>query len=135
MTNFGKYAILTPVEHLFREEPDWTWTIKPILSGEELERSKFLMQKRSITEGGQRFELPPTWLEVAHREIALTFGGTTIPKEVDSKEPALAKNASVAEIEVFLKTMPQPMVMEIWDAIGVSYPEWGPATPKAMSAV
>ena len=135
MTNFGKYAILTPVEYKFREEPDWTWTIKPILAGEELERSKFLMQKRAITQDGQRFELPPTWLEVVLREIALTFGGTTIPKEVDSKEPALAKSVSIAEIEAFLKTMPQPMVMEIWDAIGVSYPEWGPATPKATSAV
>jgi hypothetical protein len=133
VSKFGKYAIVSSVEHHFSLEPDWYWTIKPITSGMELERSKFLMHNRSIQDvDGKRRELPPTWLETAYREIALSFGGTNIPDEKD--EPALKPDALVADIEKFLREAPQALVWEIWVAIGESYSYWGPVDPNAYGA-
>lgn len=134
MPTFEKYAIVDQVVHDLDEYPDWSWTIKPITSKEELAMSKFLAHRRVLLERGQRVELPPTWLETAFREIALSFGGTTIPKDEDSPvseggEPLLKPDASVAEIERVLGTFPRALLMEIWRAVGDAYPYWGPVTP------
>jgi hypothetical protein len=133
MNPFGKYAILDNAEHAFVKEPELTWTIKPPTSGDELDLSKFIVQNR-ITTGidGIRREAPPTSLEIAHREIALTFAGTTILGE-DGK-PILEPNAGVNTIENVLKSMPHEMVIEIWHAVGDACVTWGPAkteNPKA----
>jgi len=133
--NFGKYAILTSTRYTFEKEPTWYWEIKPVSSGMELERSKFLLHNRVVVDAsGNRRELPPTWLEIAHREIALTFGGTNIPVEdkpvEDGGKPLVEAGTSTAEIEKVLRGMPQEMVWEIWTAVGQSYPEWGPANPN-----
>jgi hypothetical protein len=131
--NFGNYAILDTVTHYFEKEPDWFWKIKPVHSGLELERSKFLLHNRVIeTADGVRRELPPTWLEIAYREIALTFGGTNIPVSDEDDTPVLAEDASIQEIEKFLAEAPQGLVMEIWKALGAAYPKWGPADPNAV---
>lgn len=130
--NFGKYAILEPVEHRFEADPSWYWMIKPITSGDELAMEKFLWQ-------GRTNENVPVNREVVHREIAMTFGGTNIPKtKTENNElvpvldangdpiPILQKNAGLEDIEAVLLKMPNKMVMEIWEAVGNANPTWGP---------
>jgi hypothetical protein len=133
--NFGKYSIMSGVQHFFEEEPEWYWKINPVTAGMELDMSKFLAHRRIVNSSGQRVELPPTSMEIAFREIALTFGGTNIPKETDKPvedggEPLLKDGASVEEIEAVLRHFPSTMLMEIWRAVGESYPNWGPASPN-----
>jgi len=122
---FGKYAIIDPVTHHFKEEPDWWWKITPPTSGDELARSKFTLQNRIVTDpmGVQR-EYPPTNTEVMHREVALLFGGTNVPADDDT--PILAENQPVENIENVLRQMPHGMVLEIWEAIAEAVPGWGP---------
>ena len=129
--SFGKYAILDSVTHNFEQEPDLYWTIKPVTSGLELERSKFMLHNRVIeTLDGVRREMPPSWLEIAHREIALTFGGTNISFEDGT--PVLEPTARPTEVETVLRQLPPDMVLEIWKAIGQAYPKWGPSDPNAL---
>lgn len=140
--NFGRYAIIDTVEHHFEKEPDWIWKIKPPTSGDELAMSKFLVQNRvEVDATGTRREFPPTYTEIAYREIALCFGGTTIPKGgkngqpvAEGGEPILKEDARVEQIEAVLRRMPHPMVMEIWGAIADAVPGWGPQRPKAPSS-
>ena len=127
---FGKYAIIDKVEHHFEKEPDWVWWIEPPTSGDELNMQKFTVNNR-VEQGpdGVRHEYPLTLVEIAHREIALTFGGTNIPD--DDGKPILGENAPVGAIETVLKQMPHDLVMEIWKAIGEAVPGWGMA-PKVQ---
>lgn len=135
---FSQYAIMDEVTHSFERSPDHYWKIKPITSGEELEYSKFLLHRRIVRDRlGETAELPPTWVESAHREIALSFAGTNIPLDDDKPvedggKPLLERNASVDQIEAVLNTMPQDMVYELWTAIGRAYPRWGPALPNLV---
>jgi hypothetical protein len=123
---FGSYAIIDVVDHHFTKEPDWIWKIKPPTSGAELELAKFIHQNRVITGvDGIRREVPPVNLEIAHREVALTFGGTNIPDE--EGKPILKDDANVFEVEAVLRAMPHEMVMEIWKAVGDASVTWGPA--------
>src|SRR5512133_3261664 len=127
--DFGSYAIIDVVEHHFEKEPDWVWKIKPPTSGDELAMSKFLVQNRvEVDSSGTRREFPPTYTEIAYREISLCFGGTTIPKS--NGEPILKPDARVEQIEAVLRKMPHAMVMEIWGAIADHVPGWGPQRPK-----
>lgn len=127
--NFGEYAIIGPHEYQFKKMPGATWTIKPVTSGAEVARSKFLMYNRiAETLDGVRYEQPPTALEIAHREIALLYGGTTLA--LNNGKPALRENPSTTEIEALLAKMPPEMVQEIWVEIGRLYPKWGPVDPK-----
>lgn len=140
--DFGQYAIVDVVEHRFEKEPDWVWKIKPPTSGDELAMSKFLVQNRvEVDAAGIRREFPPTYTEIAYREIALCFGGTDIPKGgkkgkpvAEGGEPVLADNARVEQIEAVLRKMPHPMVMEIWGAIADHVPGWGPQRPKGLKS-
>lgn len=133
---FGKYAILDEITHKFEQEPNWWWKIKPPTSGDELNMSKFFVQER-VVKGvdGTVKEYPPTSLEIAYREIALTFGGTNIPADIEKPveeggKPVLKSDTDIEVIEALLKEMPHEMVLEIWDAIGDAVIGWGPA-PKA----
>ena len=136
--DFGNYGIIGSVSLYFEKEPEWFWEILPVTSGMELERSKFMLHNRLVMDiAGNRRELPPTWLEIAHREIGLTFGGTNMPADKtrlvsEGGEPALKKGVSVLEVEVFLRTMPQPMIIEIWKKIGEIYKDWGPTDPNSL---
>ena len=132
--DFGNYAIVAGVTHQFEKHPEWEWTILPVISGMELEMSKFSTHSRIVQDpDGTRRQLPPTWMELCYREIAMTFGGTTIPKDSETpEEPILNAGASITEIEEVLKEMPQDMVMEIWKAVGQAYPKWGPADPNLV---
>lgn len=140
--DFGNYAIIDTVEHHFDKEADWVWRIKPPNSGDELAMSKFLVQNRvEVGPDGTRREFPPTYTEIAYREIALCFGGTTIPKGgktgkavADGGEPLLKDDARVELIEATLRKMPHPMVMEIWGAIADAVPGWGPQRPKGSKS-
>lgn len=129
--DFGDYAIIDTITHYFEKKPEWYWKIKPVTSGLELERSKFMLHNRVIeTVDGIRRELPPTWLEITYREIALTFGGTNITDR--SGALVLQDDARIPEIERFLASAPNEWVMEIWKALGAVYPKWGPADPNAV---
>lgn len=135
MINFGKYTIADAVTHHFDEEQDWYWKINPVTAGHELEMAKFIAHRRIVQTPEGRQELPPTSMEIAFREVALTFGGTNIPKDMekpveDGGEPILQESASVTEIETVLRQFPKAMFMEIWRAIGQAYPSWGPADPN-----
>ena len=127
--NFGDYAILDPFEYRFKRAPELYWKIVPVTSGHELQRSRFMMYNRVVEDAfGNRTEQPPTAIEIAHREIALLFGGTNILTADD--KPVLSDKPSIRDIETLLEKMPSPMVSEIWIKIGELYPKWGPADPK-----
>jgi hypothetical protein len=125
--DFGQYTILENLEYEFQKMPDWYWIIKAPTSGDELTITRFINQGR-VTAGadGVSRDAPPSWLEVAYREIALTFAGTNIPISETNDNPCLKPNASVADVEKVLKAMPQEMVMEIWEAVRDHVPGWGP---------
>jgi len=132
---FGKYAIATDVTHNFEQEPDWYWKVTPVTTGMELEMSKFLNHRRLISTPEGRIELPPTHMEIAMREVALTFGGTNIPLDENKTieeggEPFLSDDATVEQIELSLSLLPRDMFYEIWGAVGEAYPYWGPADPN-----
>lgn len=136
MTNFGKYAIAGGLTHNFEQEPGWWWKILPVTSGMELEMSIFLNHNRIFSNREGRKEQPPTNMEIAFREVALTFGGTNIPadpeKPVEEGGPAyVTVGEPVEDIERALRAMPRDMFMEIWRAVGEAYPYWGPADPNA----
>jgi hypothetical protein len=138
--SFGKYAVLQEVVHTFEKEPDWTWTIRPVTMNEELAMAKFTSRDLFVVmPDGARVARPITTQEIALREIALTFGGSTIPAvqeavdaEVDKQTvhtsgvPLLPENAAVDAVEAALRTMPADMVLEIWKAVGEACPPWGP---------
>jgi hypothetical protein len=129
MIKFGKYALITPVTHPFEKEPELFWIIAPPTSGDELNLSQFLAIDRLVMmPDGTRVSRPAVNLEVAHREIALTFGGTNIAAE--DGQPILTSESTVDEIEEMLRAMPLEMVKEIWKAIADSVPGWGPVQPK-----
>ena len=133
---FGKYAFADSITHVLEKEPELWWKIKPVTSGMELEMSRFLVQKRVITNREGRVEMPPTSLEIGFREVAATFDGTNIPLDaekpvVDGGEPLLKASASVDEVELMLRKFPRTLFMELWRAVGEAYPYWGPADPNA----
>lgn len=129
--NFGKYAITQPVEHRFEQEPDWYWVIKPATSGDELEMARFLNSgKVTISREGTSRDLGPTWVDVAHREIAILFAGTNIPSGEKSVEeggdPLVKPDLGIEKIEAILREMPHAMIVEIWQAVARTNPGWGP---------
>jgi len=129
MTNFGKYGILGDTVYNFDQEPDWYWKIAPITSGHELEMAKFLASVKHITlPDGSRQEQFPTAMEVAMREVSLSFAGTNIPDEEGN--PIIPDGASIEVVEEKLKLFPSELFMEIWTAVGQSYPRWGPVDPN-----
>ena len=124
IVDWGKYAITDPVEYHFKNKPEWTWSIKPPTSGDELDMARFLNRGKTFVgnEGISRDEAP-NWIEIAYREIALTYAGTNVT-DVDEK-PVLKDNASVSDIEKFLKRIPHDIVLELWEAIADTVPGWG----------
>ena len=132
---FGKYAIADDITHHFKEEPKWYWKVKAVTTGMELSMSKFLNHRRLISTPEGRAELPPTSMEIAFREVALTFGGTNIPQDPnkpieDGGAPFIKEDATVEEIEAAIAKLPRAMFTEIWEAVGEAYPYWGPADPN-----
>jgi hypothetical protein len=133
---FGKYAIVSDVKYNFKLEPDWYWMIRPPLAEDELQVSKLLATDKSRIEGdGTRVVQMPTTLEIAIREIAVTYGGTNIPTSENDPTPVLKKDTSWVEVEALLKKMPRALVLELWEAVGEAVPGWGPAKPKAKQVV
>jgi hypothetical protein len=137
--DFGKYAVIAPYKHEFEMEPDWYWMIRPSISEDELAMAKFYQSKSKILDGkeGDSQIIRPHWIEIMYREIATLFAGTNIPKDPnkpikDGGEPILKENASIDEVEVVLRKMPEKMVEEIWVALGKAVPFWGPniTSPK-----
>lgn len=139
---FGNYAVLEPITYNFEREPEWYWKFKPPTARDELQFQRFLFHKRSRTVNGVSEQLPATRMEAIFRQLALTFGGTNIPKYKlvdgewqDTGEPILKEGSSVEEIEKVLGEMPTELVQEIWSALGDHIPNWGPESgdPKDPS--
>lgn len=127
--DFGDYAIVDDHEYHFKLMPEVIWRIKPVTSGAELKRSRFMTHNRiAETYDGTRYEMPPTAVEIRNREVALLFGGTNL-KNKDGKD-AISANASIEDVEKLLSNMPPIMVSEIWVRIGELYPKWGPSDPN-----
>jgi hypothetical protein len=132
--DFGDYALIDPFEYHFEKSPDKYWVIVPVTSGHEVARSKFLLHNRvAETIDGVRYEQPPTALEIAHREIALLFGGTNLTRK--NGQPVLREKPSVFEVEAIVAKMPPEMVKELWIKVGELFPKWGPADPKALEGM
>ncbi len=134
MTNFGQYAIIDKVTHTLELEPEWTWTVKPVTTMEELAIARFL-QSGPITataDGITRNEIR-TNIEIAIEEVSLTFGGTTIPG-ASGKKPALPEDATLNEVRNYVKTMPTELLNEIWAVVGKSNLKWGPMKKKVTES-
>jgi len=129
---FGSYAIIDPVKYAFKREPEWYWLIKAPTAADELAVARILSTQRTRVEmDGTRTDLLPLTLEVAIREIAVTFAGTNIPTSETDPTPILPKNASWEQVEALLQDMPREMVSELWIAVGEAVPGWGPAKRNA----
>lgn len=127
--DFGKYAITTPIEYHFEQEPDWYWRIRPVTMGDEIEMNQWMVSAatRETDDDGKSYTVPPHWITIAMREIAVTFAGTNL--EEDGK-PILKDDATIEQVTKALEKLPKAMFMEIWKAVGESYPSWGPANPN-----
>lgn len=137
---FGKYAVVEPVTYNLKNEPEWYWKFKPPTARDELNFQRFLFQGRTRTVNGVTEPLPAVRMEGVFRQLALTFGGTNIPKFkkdgdqwVETGEPILQVGAEVEEIENVLGEMPTELVFELYEALGEHVPNWGPEpnNPKA----
>jgi hypothetical protein len=129
--NFGKYAILDKVKHVFEKEPQWWWMIKPPTAKDELAVARVLSTDRSRIElDGTRTTMLPMTLEVAMREVAVTFGGTNIPTSETDPTPVLKEGVSYEKVEKILEEMPREMLLELWIAVGDAIPGWGPKKQK-----
>jgi hypothetical protein len=132
MKKFGSYAIIDPVKHVFEKEPQWYWMIKAPTAADELAVARVLSTDRSRIElDGTRTTMLPMTLEVAMREVAVTFKGTNIPTSETDPTPVLKEGARWEEVEDVLKEMPREMLVELWIAVGGAVPGWGPAKPKS----
>ncbi len=131
--SYGKYAILTDVEHTFEKEPEWTWTIKPVTMAAELAIAQFVARDRFVVfPDGTRASRPITTQEISMREIALTFRSTNVKGE--DEKLILSDDAAIDQVEAELAKMPPAMVLEIWKAVGEACPPWGPTlSDKAKS--
>ena len=127
MLKFGKYAIIDPVKHVFEREPGWYWMIKPPTAKDELAVARILSTDRTrVSVDGTRENLMPTTLEIALREVAVTFAGTNIPMSETDPTPILSDGAAWEKVEEVLKDMPREMLSELWIAVGEAVPGWGP---------
>lgn len=124
--NFGKYAILSNARHHFKQEKEWWWEFKPVTAGDEIALLTFIVRGRDIEVDGATKTVSHLNQTIAFREVALAFGGTNIPKKEGAKTPILEVGAPIEEIEAVLKSMPNDMFLEIWTALGETYPFWGP---------
>lgn len=123
---FGQYSIVNNAVYKLEKEPDWEWRFKPTDSEDELSLFAYMeanSRRVEVPDGGT-LTLPPEWVVIAWRELALSFGGTTIPG--DDGKPILKESATVEDVEEVLKTMPIGLLAELWKALGEANPLWGP---------
>lgn len=130
---FGNYAVIQPITYNFKKEPEWYWKFKPPTARDELKLQQFLFHRRTRVVDGVQEQLPATSMEVVFRQLALTFGGTNIPRYehkdgewVMTDQPILQTDDSVEKIEAVLGEMPTELVWELWEALGEHVPNWGP---------
>ena len=116
-----KSLSVKPTTYKFILEPDWWWIINPPTDDDEIELAIFIRTEKIIfSPDGQRVRRPISLMELAIREITLTFGGTNIPGVM------LDEFSSKSQIETVLSKMPRNLVMELWYAVGKAVPHWGP---------
>ena len=129
--NFGNYAIIDNVKHYLEKEPNWYWEVRPPTVKDEISLARFI---RNDDQPVGKFTI-----QIAAREVALTFASTNIPLDdekpvEDGGKPILKSGATVEEIETVLETMPADMLFELWRAVGDAVPLWGPAKPPQGEA-
>lgn len=127
--NFGDYAIADSITYYLKKMPGTWWKFKPVTSGMELDRSKFMIHNRVITTSdGIQYDQPPTSLEIAYRELALTFDGSSLQRE--NGEQAIPIGSSIERIEALLRAFPQELIIELWVELGRHFPKWGASSPE-----
>lgn len=132
--NFGEYAIADAYEYHLDKFPGVWWRFKAVTSGMELSRSKFLLHNRVITTPeGVQYDQPPTSLEIAFRELALTCGGTNLERR--NGAPAIPEGASVDYIENILAEFPPDLIRELWEELARLFPRWGAADAPPREVV
>ena len=119
--SFGKYAILDNARYVFKNDESMWWEFSPITAGDELKLSRFFQDGRVVIEDGARKAVPVTTPDVAIMELTLSFGGASMTK--------LTAESPLAEKKAFIQSMPAAMMVEVWEAMGVCLPLWGPAKP------
>jgi len=119
MINFSKFAVLNSVRHEFEGAKEYWWEFKPANSADELAIYHFLVLHPDAS-----------WIEVAWRELSLTFGGTNIPNE--DEQPVLQPDAGMDEVTVVLRQLPLSMVVELWKALKEANPTWGPQSTQSQ---
>ena len=135
MSNFGNYAIIDEVTYTFLRQPSWWWKFKPITARDELALQKYLYQNRVIEINKVKREYPPTKMEIMLRELALSFAGSNIPKNIDEPvedggKPFIGKGLTIEAIEAELGKMPPGMIEELYEALYQATIEWGKEPPK-----
>ena len=130
--NFGNYAIVDNVRHYLEKEPTWWWEVKSPTVNDEIALARFI---RSDGEEG----IGKLNIQIAAREIALTFAATNIPQDPekpveDGGKSILKKGAPPEQVEQVLEQMPAEMLYEIWGAVGEAVPMWGPRVPELEEA-
>jgi hypothetical protein len=115
--DFGKYAVVDNVKYSFQLAPEMWWEFRPATVGDEMEMQRWIAV-------ATKREAAPTWIEVAHKQIAIVSVKTNI---VDA---GLEEGGSTAKFEELLRQMPIEMLGELWTALGDVNPLWGPPRPR-----
>lgn len=125
---YGKYTNIIPTTYYLKKEPEWYWVINPPTVAGELAVAQLLAtDKRAIGESKSIKTQAPTTLELAIREISVTFGATNIPTSDTDLAPLIEPYSTMPEVERIVKTMPRSLLLELWRAVGQAIPGWGPA--------
>jgi hypothetical protein len=122
---FEKYAVIDCHKHVFKEEPDLYWLIKPPTIADEISLSRFYQEGRIRMIDNQRIVFPWSNIEIACHQLALLFGGTNITKE-GTDQLVLPDNSRAETVEKYLGSLPTSVVKELWEALGEAVPGWGP---------
>lgn len=130
MTNFGKYAVVSSVKHVFEKEPTWFWKINPPTVKSEMEVAKLLSSEtKKIGPNGTITLVPVTTLELSILELSLLFAGTNIPG------CDLVEGDPLEKIQAYVGTLPRDMIIEMWETLGDACPGWGPSKKRAKAPV
>lgn len=126
--NFGNYAVVDNVRYELEKEPNWWWEIKSPTVSDEIALARFV---RSGDEEG----IGLLNIQIAAREIALTFAATNIPQDPekpveDGGKSILKQGATPDEVEKVLEQMPPELLYELWGVVGRAVPMWGPRVPE-----
>ena len=136
---FGKYAILTPVEHTFEQDNSLKISFRSPTSSDELFIGQFVSTQIPMPGNTPPFRYPNT-AEVMFFELAILYAGSNIegapkPAVIPMSEIGVSRSMSPDFIEVhkWLQGAPIVMMRELWAHISEAVPGWGPEK-KALTS-